>query len=92
MENPVVLIQQQGKDIGYGKLGAVEPVGDGGSELTLHDVHMAEEPEFEIGGPFRIKIEDKKFDECMPTNFRNLRPGCDYDRVIFRTEKKPRLG
>ena len=92
MQTNLVQIQQEGRDIGYGKLGAVVPAGEEGFEITLNDVHLGEEINFKIAGPFRIRIEDKKFDDCTPTNFRNLRPGCDYDRVIFRTDKKPRLG
>jgi len=92
MQTLAVVIQQEGRDIGHGRLGAVTAAEGEGYEITLNDVHMAEDDRFAIGGPFRIKIEEKKFDGCSPTNFRNLRPGCDYDRVIFRTKKKPRLG
>ncbi|HUU26978.1 MAG TPA: hypothetical protein VM123_04130 [archaeon] len=91
MNTPLVTIQQSDKEVGWGKLGAVMPKGDKGAQLTLNDVHMAEGVEFEISGPFRVTVEEKRFEKCTPVNFRNLRPGCDYDRVIFETDLKPRL-
>lgn len=92
METPLIQISQSTTDIGWGKLGSVTPDEGEGTEITLNDVHIAEGVEFEIGGPFRITAEEKRFENCMPVNFRNLRPGCDYDRVIFKTEQKPKLG
>ncbi len=92
MDLPVVRINQGGDDIGWGKLGSVAPLDEGGSEITLNDVQMADTVKFEIGGPFRVTIDDKKFAACLPVNFRNLRPGAAYDRVVFRTGEKPRMG
>ena len=88
----LVQISQSGKDIGWGKLGSVMPDEAQGAEITLNDVHIADGLEFEISGPFRIDAEQKRFENCTPVNFRNLRPGCDYDRVIFKTQQKPKLG
>ena len=92
MQPVLVKILQSGKDVGWGKLGAVLPKGDEGAQITLHDVSMVEGVDFQISGPFRLKVEDKRFDKCKPVNFRNLRPGCDYDRVVFETDQKPKLG
>lgn len=92
MNLPVVRIHQGDNDVGWGKLGAVTPLDDGGSEITLNDVQMVDTVEFEISGPFRVTIDDKKFTACSPTNFRNLRPGAAYDRVVFHTDKAPRMG
>ena len=88
----LVQISQGGKDIGWGKMGSIEPLESGGAEITLNDVHLAPGLEFEVAGPFRVVVDEKKFDQCLPVNFRNIRPGCDYDRVIFKTEKAPKLG
>ena len=92
METPLVQISQGGKDIGWGKLGSIMPDQGEGAEITLNDVHIADGVEFEIGGPFRIAADEKRFENCTPVNFRNLRPGCDYDWVIFTTEHKPKIG
>ena len=92
MDTPLVQISQGDRDIGWGRLGTLMPKGESGSEITLYDVQIAEGAGFEIGGPFRITVEDKRFDQCRPVNFRNLRPGSDYERVIFETDQKPRLG
>lgn len=92
METPLVQISQSGQDIGWGKLGSLMPDDREGAQITLHDVHIADGVEFEIGGPFRVTIDEKRFEKCAPVNFRNLRPGCDYDRVIFKTEQKPKIG
>ena len=92
METPLVQISQSGNDIGWGKLASVMPGQSVGTEITLNDVHIADGVEFEISGPFQITVENKRFEKCSPVNFRNLRPGCDYDRVIFNTEQKPKLG
>ncbi len=89
MDLPVVRINQAGDDIGWGKLGSVMPVGDGSSEITLHDVQMVDTVAFEIGGPFRLTVDQRKFGGCMPVNFRSLRPGAAYDRVVLRTEEQP---
>ncbi len=91
MNLPLVRINQAGDDIGWGKLGSVMPSDDGSSEITLHDVQMVDTVKFEIGGPFRVTVEERKFGGCMPVNFRNLRPGAAYERVVFRTEEKPVL-
>ncbi len=90
MERPLAVIRQSDKDIGFGRLGGIVPSGEQGAEVTLYDVRMAG-LEFEPAGPFRLVIEDKKFDRCRPVNFRNLRPGMDYERVILVTEEKPRV-
>jgi hypothetical protein len=89
MQSPLVIIQQSGKEIGWGKLGAMTPKSGESTELTLHDVQMADSVEFDIEGPFRVTIEDKRYDKCMPVNFSRIRPGCTYDRVIFTTDSKP---
>lgn len=89
MQSPVIIIQQAGKEIGYGKLGAMTPKSGQTTELTLHDVQMADEIDFEIEGPFRITVEDKRYDKCKPVNFLRIRPGCTYDRVIFNTDSRP---
>lgn len=91
MNTPLVKIIQSDKDIGWGKLGALEPAGEKETEITLHDVRIIDSISFEISGPFRLEIEDKSYDQCRPVNFRALRPGSDYERVIFRTDKKPRI-
>jgi hypothetical protein len=87
----VVRIQQEDKDIGWGRLGSIAALENEGSEVTVHDVHMLAEAVFEPGGPFRLEVQDNRFDKCQPVNFRNLRPGSDYDRVIFKTDTRPRL-
>ena len=92
MQLPVIRINQSGDDIGWGKLGSVMPLDDGGSEITLNDVQMVDTVSFEIGGPFRVEIDERRFGGCMPVNFRNLRPGATYDRVIFKTNEQPSLG
>jgi hypothetical protein len=91
MSTPLVKIQQPDKDIGWGKLGAIVPLEEQGSEITLNDVKIVDGVEFEISGPFRLVMEENRFDKCVPVNFRSLRPGCDYERVIFRTGQKPRI-
>ena len=91
MQSIMVMIHQAGDDIGWGKLGAMTPMGEENTEITLHDVQMVDSIEFNIEGPFRVTIEDKRFDNCKPVNFRRLRPGCAYDRVIFTTDSKPKL-
>lgn len=91
MNTPLVQIRQGDRDIGWGKLGTVMP-NETGTEITLHDVHMLEDVEFVISGPFRLTVQDDRYDKCVPVNFRNLRPGCDYDRVIFETARSPKLG
>lgn len=92
MQTPVVSIHQGDSDIGRGRLGSLDPRESGGTEITVNDVQMGDAVEFEIGGPFKLAVEDKKFTECAPVNFRNLRPGATYDRVVFHTERKPGLG
>ena len=92
MQLPVVRINQDGNDIGWGKLGAVLPLDDGGSEITLNDVQMVDTVKFTISGPLRVTLDERKFGGCMPVNFRNLRPGATYDRVVFRTAEKPVMG
>lgn len=92
MEMPVVRINQEGNDIGWGKLGAVMALDDGGSEITLNDVQMVDTVEFTVSGPFGVTLDERKFTNCLPVNFRNLRPGAAYDRVVFRTSEKPRMG
>ena len=92
MDLPVVRINQAGEDIGWGKLGSVMPLDDGGSEITLNDVQMVDTVAFEISGPFGVTIDERKFGGCAPVNFRNLRPGATYDRVVFRTSEKPGMG
>ncbi|MBN2287749.1 MAG: hypothetical protein JXQ83_00355 [Candidatus Glassbacteria bacterium] len=90
MNSPMVRIKQADEDIGWGKLGAMTPLAGETTEITLHDVQMVDGLEFAIDGPFRVTIEDKRYDDCKPVNFRRLRPGCTYDRVIFTTDSKPR--
>jgi len=92
MQLPVVRINQAGNDIGWGKLGAVLPLSEGGSEITLNDVQMVDTVAFEIAGPFRVDIDERRFAGCLLANFRNLRPGAAYDRVVFRTSEAPRMG
>jgi hypothetical protein len=91
METPMGRIQQGEKDLGWGKIGSVMPGQEAGAEITLHDVHILGEAAFEVGGPFRLAIQDDRYDNCLPVNYRNLRPGCDYDRVVFRTADRPKL-
>ena len=89
MQSPLVLIQQSGKELGWGKLGAMTPKSGETTEITMHDVQMADSVDFIIEGPFRITVEDKRYDKCTPVNFSRIRPGCTYDRVIFTTDLKP---
>jgi hypothetical protein len=92
MDTPLARIQQSDRDIGWGKLGAVTPRQEAGTEITLYDVKIVEGIGFDIQGPFRVTVEEKRFEKCFPVNFRSLRPGADYERVIFETERKPRIG
>ena len=91
MHSPIAKIQQAGQEIGWSKLGALAPTEGDSTEITLHDVQMIDSVDFDIEGPFGIKVEDKRYDNCKLSNFRRLRPGCTYDRVIFTTESKPKL-
>ncbi len=91
MQSPMVRIDQGEDDIGWGKLGAMTPMAGESTEITLHDVQMIDSIEFNIEGPFRVTIEDKRYDDCKPVNFRRLRPGCVYDRVILTTDSKPKI-
>jgi|GEM_PF-2325836 len=50
--------------------------------ITLNDVSMVEE-EFEMEGPFEVRIRDQLFGPCSVTNFKRLRPGYTYDRLLF---------
>jgi len=91
MQSLLARIHQADEDIGWGKLGAMVPMDEESTEITLHDVQMADSLEFNVEGPFRVTIEDKRYDNCKPVNFLRLRPGCAYDRVIFTTGSKPKL-
>ena len=91
MLSPMVRIHQAEDDIGWGKLGAMTPMAEESTEITLHDVQMIDSIEFNIEGPFRVTVEDKRYDNCKPVNFSRLRPGCVYDRVIFTTDSKPKI-
>ena len=50
--------------------------------ITLNDVSMVEN-EFEMEGPFEVRIRDQLFGPCVVTNFKRLRPGYTYDRIVF---------
>jgi len=91
MQTPVAKILQSDQEIGWGGLGSVNPVEGAGAQVTLHDVHLLAEIAFEPVGPFRLVIGEDRYDNCRPVNYRNLRPGCDYDRVILETPVRPKL-
>ncbi|MCE5271421.1 hypothetical protein LLH00_09060 [bacterium] len=92
MQTPVAKILQSNLEIGWGQLGSVNPLEGAGAQVTLHDVHLLAEIAFEPGGPFRVVLGEDRYDNCRPVNYRNLRPGCDYDRVILESATRPRLG
>lgn len=91
MNIPKVTIEQDGAEIGYGKMGSVMPLDESTFEVTLHDVHMNDTIMFEVGGPFTVRAGEQRYRDCMPTNFKNIRPGYDYDRVVFSTDTKPKI-
>ena len=81
----IIYENQTGKEIGIGKFGSIESQEDK-TEITVNDVTMAEK-DFNIAGPFKLEMEEKFYKNCAPSNFKNLRPGFSYDRVIFLTTK-----
>jgi len=68
--------------------------GDGGEagmiEFTLSDVKMRD-AEFEMEGPFDLRVQDQLFGPCSVENYRRLRPGYTYDRVVLRGEFKKQM-
>ena len=58
--------------------------------FTLGDVKMIED-EFDLEGPFELRIGNQLFGPCSVENFRRLRPGYTYDRVLFKGPFKKQL-
>jgi len=68
--------------------------GDGGEEgmreFTLSDVRMGDD-EFPMEGPFDLRVQDQLFGPCSVKNYRRLRPGYTYDRVVLHGEFKKQM-
>lgn len=79
-----VVIYSQSNPVGVAKRAVAGPGGEKGvREFTLNDVTMIED-DFEMEGPFDLRIRDQLFGPCGITNYRRLRPGFTYDRVVLR--------
>jgi len=80
-DDPV--IYQGGNAVGRATRALTQAVdGEDMQLITLNDVSMVEK-EFSMEGPFDVRVRDQLFGPCTVTNFKRLRPGYTYDRVLL---------
>ena len=83
MDDPVVIYSGR-NPVGMARRATVGQADEEGEqEFTLNDVSMVER-DFGMEGPFDVRIRDQLFGPCTIANYRRLRPGFTYDRVVFQ--------
>jgi hypothetical protein len=83
MEDAVV-IYSGATPVGMARRAVAGPSGEEDvRQFTLDDVTMVED-DFEMDGPFDLRIRDQLFGPCTISNYRRLRPGFTYDRVVLQ--------
>lgn len=89
--NESVVVYQKERAVGVAGSAAVNASDVEDLRLfTLGSVKMIDD-EFDLEGPFDLRIGIQLFGPCSVENFRRLRPGYTYDRVLFKGPFKKQL-